>query len=97
MEWVGNFVSALRKGVQKILRSKPDCVALLNHDTNKPLGRTTARTLELDEDDNGLKFKLRPPEHQLRQGPIRIGATRRHEPARSPSTWRMTISLSTRS
>jgi HK97 family phage prohead protease len=58
----GKFRERIAKGAfKKILGSKPDCVALLNHDANKPLGRTTARTLELNEDDNGLKFSCDLP------------------------------------
>jgi HK97 family phage prohead protease len=41
---------------KRILASSPDVICCFNHDSNKVLGRTTAGTLTLSEDDRGLKF-----------------------------------------
>ena len=39
-----------------------DIRALWNHDPNYPLGRNRAGTLELEEDDKGLRVQILPPE-----------------------------------
>lgn len=59
----GQFYERIAKGAfSRCLRSKDlDCVALMNHDENKPLGRTTAGTLELEEDNDGLAFSCDLP------------------------------------
>ncbi len=44
-----------------ILRTKPDVVALFNHDYNFILGRTSAGTLEVRADFKGLLYKISPP------------------------------------
>lgn len=46
----------------KALRDNPDIVALFNHDPNRVLGRTTARTLDLTVDKRGVAYEIRPPE-----------------------------------
>lgn len=38
-----------------------DVVALINHDDNAPVGRTSAKTLELAEDDKGLAYTITLP------------------------------------
>lgn len=59
----GQFRERIAKGAfNKILRANPDCVALLNHNANYPLGRTTSGTLELEGDDDGLGFSCDLPE-----------------------------------
>lgn len=48
----------------RILKTKPDVVMLLNHDPNYPLGRTSAGTLTLRSDDKGLCFDCLLPNTQ---------------------------------
>jgi hypothetical protein len=43
------------------LASAADVVALINHDDNAPVGRTSAGTLQLAEDDKGLGYTLSLP------------------------------------
>ncbi len=43
-------------------RGKQDVVALLNHDSNLILGRTSSGTLELSSDEKGLKYTVTPPD-----------------------------------
>lgn len=45
-------------------RGKQDVVALLNHDSNMILGRTSSGTLELSSDEKGLKYTVTPPDTQ---------------------------------
>ena len=42
----------------RVLEQTPDTVALLNHDTNLVLGRTTSGTLKLEVDEVGLRYEL---------------------------------------
>ena len=42
----------------RVLEEAPDTVALLNHDTNLLLGRTTSGTLKLEVDEVGLRYEL---------------------------------------
>jgi HK97 family phage prohead protease len=46
----------------RTLRESPDVVALYNHDSSAPLGRTTAGTLDLNVDSAGLAFVDRLPD-----------------------------------
>jgi uncharacterized protein len=48
----------------RILSTKPDVVMLLNHDANHVLGRTSAGTLELKSDANGLAYNCLLPNTQ---------------------------------
>lgn len=64
----GGFRNLLHPGAfTKTLREKPDIKALWNHNNDLILGRTTAGTLSVEEDDRGLRFELTPPDSPLGQ------------------------------
>jgi len=55
----GEFRERLAPGAfTRTLRERPDVTALLDHDSGRVLGRTTAGTLTLREDRIGLFFSL---------------------------------------
>jgi HK97 family phage prohead protease len=57
------FREQIQRGAfAKTLSEKPDVRALWNHDHSVVLGRTKSGTLELEEDEIGLKMRLHPPE-----------------------------------
>src|SRR2546429_1600764 len=60
---IGNqFREVINSGAfDRVLRSNPDTVALINHNTNLVLGRTTSGTLRLLSDAVGLAFDLDLP------------------------------------
>ena len=59
------FIEYIRKGAFHKAISKSDARALFNHDTDTlPLGRQSAGTLILREDDNGLYYEIIPPDTQ---------------------------------
>ena len=62
---LGGFREEILPGAfDKILsrqRGKQDVVALVNHDTNIVLGRTSSGTLELSSDEKGLRYVVTPP------------------------------------
>jgi HK97 family phage prohead protease len=59
---LGGFKERIAPGAfDRILASKPDVVALFNHDMNSVLGRTTSGTLRLNADNVGLAFELDLP------------------------------------
>ena len=64
-----SFREIIRPGAfDKILnrqRGKQDVVALLNHDSNMILGRTSSGTLELSSDEKGLRYTVTPPDTQV--------------------------------
>lgn len=71
----GEWRERLAKGAfSRTLREKPDVVMLLDHDSGRVLGRTSAGTLELREDAVGLYFNLNvdesTPEGQTALGTI---------------------------
>jgi HK97 family phage prohead protease len=61
---IGNrsFIERILPGAfDRYLRSNPNVVALLNHDQNLLLGRTTSKTLTLEADSHGLRYEIFPP------------------------------------
>lgn len=59
-ELLGNFVEEIEPGAfADVLEN--DVFALLNHDANYPLARTKNGTLELTEDEVGLKVRFKLP------------------------------------
>ncbi|MFH0957709.1 MAG: HK97 family phage prohead protease [Pseudomonadota bacterium] len=62
---LGGFFEKVDRGAfGNSLKNATDVRALHNHDPNLILGRVSAKTLELSEDDVGLKVKIMPPETQ---------------------------------
>ena len=62
---LGGFREVLRKGCfTSALRSDGSVVCLQNHDKNLVLGSTANSTLDLEEDDRGLKFRCMLPDTQ---------------------------------
>lgn len=59
-EDLGGFREIIKPGAFKDAIPKSDVRALFNHDPNFVLGRTTNGTLELSEDDKGLKVRISP-------------------------------------
>lgn len=55
------FKEIVRKGAFKDSIAKDDIRALFNHDPNYVLGRNKANTLELEEDEIGLRVRITPP------------------------------------
>jgi HK97 family phage prohead protease len=59
------FIETIRKGAFGDALKISDARALFNHDTcTLPLGRQSAGTLTLSEDDTGLRFEIIPPDTQ---------------------------------
>jgi len=61
---LGGFTEVLKRGAFKnVLRSSDlDCRALVNHDPNMLIGRTTNGTLQLEETPRGLKYTVQVPD-----------------------------------
>lgn len=58
----GMFTEVIAPGAfQKALSRQDDVRALFNHNWDYVLGRTRSGTLQLEEDDKGLKFTVTPP------------------------------------
>jgi hypothetical protein len=62
----------------KSLRERPDVLALWNHSADRPLGRTSAGTLDLRSDRIGLWFGLNPDD-TTPDGLTAIGTVRRQD------------------
>ena len=60
----GNFSEMIQKNAFAKSIKSDDCRALFNHDPNYILGRMKNKTLSLQEDDKGLKYKVTPPDTQ---------------------------------
>lgn len=59
---LGGFVEVVKPGAARnVLALDPDVRALLNHDANLVLGRTTAGTLRLADTDAGLDYEYDAP------------------------------------
>ena len=56
------FKEQVRKGAFAESIGRDDIRALFNHDPNYVLGRNRAGTLELEEDDVGLRVRITPPD-----------------------------------
>ena len=60
-EDLGGFKERVLPGAfTDTLKGKPDVKALIDHDSSKILGRTTAGTLKLEEDKKGLAVRISP-------------------------------------
>ena len=59
---VGNFTERIQKGAFSKSIKKDDIRALFNHDSNYVLGRVKSKTLTLEEDEKGLKYRVTPPD-----------------------------------
>ena len=77
----GEFREMLAPGCfRRTLRENPDVLMLIGHDLGRVLGRTSAGTLEINEDTTGLWFSLTPdpttPSGQEAVGTVRRGDVR---------------------
>lgn len=61
---LGGFREIVRKGAFAKTIQEADVRATFNHDPNYVLGRRSAQTLLLDEDEKGLHFVVDPPDTQ---------------------------------
>ena len=59
---LGGFREVIRKGAFKKTLREADVRALWNHDPNFVLGRKSARTLQMQEDEKGLMSRIFPPD-----------------------------------
>jgi len=58
---LGGFVEVIQPGAfARSLREFPDVLALVEHDTNRVLARTTNSTLTIAEDERGLRVEIDP-------------------------------------
>ncbi|MDP9159230.1 MAG: HK97 family phage prohead protease [Acidobacteriota bacterium] len=58
----GEFIEVLARGAfRSALQRGDDAACLFNHDANPILGRVSAGTLRMSEDDNGLNFECDLP------------------------------------
>ena len=61
-ENLGGFTEIIRPGAFRKAIEDADVRALFNHDSNYVIGRTTSGTLNLEENQRGLKFEAIPPD-----------------------------------
>jgi HK97 family phage prohead protease len=58
------FTEIVRRGTfARAIAERQDVVAVVNHDENRLIGRTSSGTLTLTEDDHGLRFAVMLPQH----------------------------------
>ena len=58
---LGGFLERLEPGAFRSTLKQADVTALFNHDPNNLLGRSSAGTLRLTEDDKGLRYEVDLP------------------------------------
>lgn len=61
-ENLGGFKEIIKRGAFLDAIETDDVRALFNHDSNFVLGRNTAGTLRMSEDDTGLAVEIDPPD-----------------------------------
>jgi HK97 family phage prohead protease len=64
-ENLGGFVETIRQGAFDEAAKRDDVRALINHDPNQVLGRSTSGTLRLMPDEKGLGIEIDPPNTQI--------------------------------
>ena len=65
-EDLGSFREIVRRGTfTRSLKNNADIRALFNHSPDLILGRSSAGTLKLEEDEIGLRFEILPPDTTL--------------------------------
>jgi len=52
------------EAVQRALSREPDLVALFDHESSRVLGRVSAKTLRVNQDELGLRFEVDLPTHE---------------------------------
>ena len=62
---LGGFVEQVSPGAFRKTLQEADTRALYNHEANHLLGRSSAGTLRMEEDDHGLKYEVDLPATQL--------------------------------
>src|SRR5262245_4002381 len=62
---LGGFVEVVSpQALRSALAAGPDLVALVNHNTDRVIGRQSAGTLTVAQDERGLAFTVALPSHE---------------------------------